>query len=105
MKFYKSLFFGFSTLFIVISAISAYSAESLSPAEITVHWFCMLDAAGARLSGKTAGFVNPFMEEEQLAGPDTVVVIKSYSVVREELTGDTATISVDYDVMGESARA
>ena len=86
------------TLFVVPT--HAKDNKSLGAAGTTVHWFCAIDAAGARMSGKTMKFIRPLLGYEYDIGPDTTTVIKSYAIVREKIGAGKATVDVEYQIVG-----
>lgn len=78
-----------------------YDAVQKDPRQI-MSLFCKLDADGARLSSDTRRDIEQLLDWGEEGGYDEMVVIKSFKIHKEYIRKSTATVSVEYNVLGST---
>lgn len=89
----------FLMLFIIMSSVN-YADES---AMYVVEKYCQLDFYGAKLSNKSFGKVRKLMaweKDQQGAGWDGCDIISGYEIINTAVSGNKASVTVDYKVLG-----
>jgi len=101
----KKLFYLMVGLTITISVMrdsfggGLETSFQLSPKNV-VERFCELDAKGLRLSSDTRREIDKLLAWGEEEGYDEMVVIKAFKVNKEEIRKSSATVSVEYHLLG-----
>jgi len=76
-------------------------SRPLSPQDV-VRTFCKLDADGSRLSSGARRNIDPLLDWGEEGGYDEFIVIRDFKVNKAIIHNSTATVTVEYHVLGST---